>query len=40
MAELYKCDNCQEYINLEIDVYRDSDGNIYCCKCNTLINNK
>lgn len=39
MAEIQKCTNCQEYINLEIDVYRDSQGNIYCAKCNALISN-
>ena len=41
MAEIIKCPNtdCQEYINLEIDVYRDENGNLYCKKCNELIGN-
>lgn len=39
MAEIIVCSNpnCQENINLEIDVWRDNDGNIYCSKCDTLI---
>lgn len=37
MAEWTKCENCGEYINLEVDVYRDENGNIYCKKCNSLI---
>lgn len=37
MAEYIKCPICHEYINLEIDVYRDELGLIYCCKCNTQI---
>lgn len=39
MAELEKCPNCNEYINLEIDVYRDDQGFVYCNKCNALISN-
>lgn len=39
MAELIKCpnENCQQYINLEIDIIRDTEGNIFCSKCGTLI---
>jgi len=40
MAECVKCPNCNEYINLEIDVYRDDSGNVYCAKCNAPISNK
>jgi len=39
MAEYIKC-ICGEYINLEIDIYRDDEGNIYCPNCNTIIDNK
>lgn len=37
MAEVVKCPYCQEYINLEIEIYRDNQNNIYCSKCNGLI---
>lgn len=41
MAEIIKCPNpkCNQYINLEINIYRDTQGNIYCSKCHALINN-
>ncbi len=38
MTEYLKCPHCGEYINLEIHIYRDSENNIYCCKCNEMIN--
>jgi aspartate carbamoyltransferase regulatory subunit len=39
MAEIIICPNpnCQEHINLETDIYRDENNNIYCKKCNTQI---
>lgn len=39
MAEIIKCSNpdCQEYINLEVEILRDGNGNIYCAKCGELI---
>jgi len=38
MAEIIKCLVCKQYINLEIDIHRDDEGNIYCSKCGTIIN--
>lgn len=37
MGEWIKCPNCHEYVNLEIDIYHDENGLIYCRKCNSLI---
>jgi len=37
MAELIICPACQEYINLEIDIHRDSAGNTICDKCHQII---
>lgn len=37
MAECLKCEGCNEYINLEIDIVRDDNGRIYCLYCGSLI---
>ncbi|MCE5220016.1 MAG: phosphatidylinositol-specific phospholipase C1-like protein [Clostridium sp.] len=39
MAEYIRCPNlnCYKDINLEIDVYRDEKGNLYCIYCHTLL---
>ena len=37
MAEIIKCKWCEEYINLEIEVHRDNQGNFICNKCNGII---
>jgi len=34
MAEITVCLNCGEIVNLEIDIYRDENGDIYCPHCN------
>ena len=34
MAEIINCPKCKEYINLEIDIYRDGEGIVYCKLCN------
>lgn len=40
LGEFIKCPNCQQYINLEVNIYRDKNNNIYCKKCNTQIGEK
>lgn len=37
MAEIKWCPNCDEYINLEIDIHRDEENNIICNKCQQII---
>ncbi len=37
MGELIKCPNCQQYINLEIDIHRNENGDIICNNCNNII---
>jgi hypothetical protein len=39
MAEIIICKSCGQFINLEIDIYRDENGNVYCRCCDTLIIN-
>ena len=40
MGEFIKCPNCQQYINLEVNIYKDKNNNVYCKKCNTQIGEK
>lgn len=37
MGEYIECPFCKYDINLEIDIYRDAEGNIYCRCCDNLI---
>jgi len=37
MGEYLMCQVCGKYINLEIDIHRDKEGNIICNNCNSLI---
>ena len=37
MAEYYVCQACKKYINLEIDIHRDEEGNIICNNCGAII---
>jgi uncharacterized protein YbaR (Trm112 family) len=40
MAECLQCPNCKQFVNLEIDIYRDDAGNIYCPYCQHPINSE
>jgi len=33
LAEMVRCPHCKRYINLEVEVLRNDDGNVVCLYC-------